>query len=90
MKQYGLIMVGLFAAGTATVAYAKMHTSSERDDTVAMCKTVLATNDIKIISPGLHDKGASDEDVDYALDMCFSYNAGMIAGLEKAKELYSK
>ena len=90
MKKYVPIILGLLATGTATVAYARMHSNAERDDIIAKCKTVVETNDVKLIVPGLHNSGASDEDVDYALDMCFSYNAGMIAGLDRAKEVYAK
>ena len=85
MKKYAIVTLGVITAVTGTVAYARMHNSSERDATIAMCKAALETNSIKMIVPGLHDSGASDEDVDYTLDMCFSYNSGMIAGLKEAK-----
>ena len=90
MKKYIPFALGLLATGTATVAYARMHTNTERDGIVAKCKLVAETKDIKPIVPGLRDSGASEEDVDYALDMCFSYNSGMIAGLQKAQEIYAK
>ncbi|MDL2351999.1 MAG: hypothetical protein QFC78_04045 [Pseudomonadota bacterium] len=86
MKKYAIAMLGLATAATATVAYARMHNSSERDTMIALCKTAVETNNVKLIAPGLHDSGASDEDVDYGLDMCFSYNSGVIAGLQMAKD----
>ena len=86
MKKIVIIALGFAAAVTATVAYARMHNAAERDATIAMCKAAVETNSVKKIVPGLHDSGASDEDVDYTLDMCFSYNSGMLAGMQMAKD----
>lgn len=62
----------------STPALARVHTTEERDSTIALCKVVGKADDAtrKEVLAKLNASSMSAEDKDYVLDMCYSYNAG--------------
>jgi hypothetical protein len=64
----------------SAAAYARTHTSSERDSTIDLCRTTSKADAFDRLGDTLAKADLSAEDRDYVLDMCYAYVSGLEDG----------